>query len=332
MSISNETKIGVLAVVAVVALVLGFNFLKGSSLFEHSKKIYAVFNNVEGMEVSNAVQINGLQVGSVEAINEMDKDLKNGIVVTIVMKKDVHIPVNSVGVISSGLISASSIIIHKGDSTVFLKDGDTLITRQQSNLISQVQQALDPVILQVGGTLQSLDSLIQVIGSLFDPKLKNNFSAIIANLATSSASLQTLLNAQTGQLAQAMRNTNEFTANLAKNNDHITHTMENVEKATSNLAAAKIPETVQTLQTTVSELRAAIAKMNSTDGSLGLLLNDRRLYQNLESTSRSLNTLLDDVRLHPKRYVSLSVFGRKDKGGALTAPVGDSSVSKPANK
>jgi phospholipid/cholesterol/gamma-HCH transport system substrate-binding protein len=332
MSISNETKIGVLAVVAVVALVLGFNFLKGSSLFEHSKKIYAVFNNVEGMEVSNAVQINGLQVGSVEAINESDKDLKGGIVVTIVMKKDVHIPVNSVGVISSGLISASSIIIHKGDSTVYLKDGDTLITKQQANLISQVQQALDPVILQVGGTLESLDSLIQVIGSLFNPKLKNNFSAIIANLATSSASLQTLLNAQTGQLAQAMHNTNEFTANLAKNNDHFTHTMENVEKATSNLAAAKIPETVQTLQSTVSELRAAIAKMNSTDGSLGLLLNDKRLYQNLESTSRSLNTLLDDVRLHPKRYVSLSVFGRKDKGGALTAPVGDSSVSKPANK
>jgi len=188
MQISNETKIGVLAVVAVVALVLGFNFLKGSSLFEHSKKLYAKFNNVEGMEVSNAVQINGLQIGSVEAINESDKDLKGGIVVTIVLKKDVHIPVNSVGIISSGLISASSIIIHKGDSTVFLKDGDTLITKQQANLISQVQQSIDPVILQVGGTLQSLDSLIQVIGSLFDPKLKNNFSAIIANLATSSAS------------------------------------------------------------------------------------------------------------------------------------------------
>jgi phospholipid/cholesterol/gamma-HCH transport system substrate-binding protein len=331
MKIANETKIGILAVVAIVALVLGFNFLKGSSLFEHSKKIYAVFNNVEGMEVSNAVQINGLQIGSVEAINESDKDLKGGIVVTIVMKKDVHIPVNSVGVISSGLISASSIIIHKGDSTVFLNDGDTLITKQQANLFSQVQQSIDPVILQVGGTLQSLDSLIKVVGSLFDPKTKNNFSAILSNLAASSASLQIMMNAQTGQLAQSMRNLNEFTANLAKNNDHITGTLQNVEKTTSNLAAAKIPETVQTLQSTVSELRTAIAKMNSTDGSLGLLLNDKRLYQNLESTSRSLNTLLDDVRLHPKRYVSLSVFGRKDKSGALMAPIGDS-VSKPANK
>jgi phospholipid/cholesterol/gamma-HCH transport system substrate-binding protein len=331
MTISNETKIGVLAVVAIIALVLGFNFLKGSSLFNHNKKLYAVFNNVEGMEVSNAVQIDGLQIGSVSAINESDKDLKGGIVVTIELKKDVHIPVNSVGVISSGLISASSIIIKKGDSTVFLKDGDTLRTKQQSNLISQVQQSIDPVILQVGGTLQSLDSLIQVIGSVFDPRLKNNFSAIIANLAASSASLQTLLNAQSGQLAQSMRNVNEFTGNLAKNNDRITHTMENVEKATSNLASAQIPQTVETLQSTMSELKSLIAKMNSNNGSLGLLLNDKKLYQNLEGTSRSLNTLLDDVRLHPKRYVSISVFGRKDKNGPLMAPLPDS-ASKPANK
>ncbi len=330
MKISNETKIGVLAVVAVVALILGFNFLKGSSLFDHTKKLYAVFDNVEGMDVSNAVQINGLQIGSVEAINESDKDLKGGIVVTIVLKKDVHIPVNSVGVINSGIISSSSIIINKGDATTFLKDGDTLLTKQKSNLFSQVQQSINPVILQLGGTLQSLDSLIQVIGSLFDPKLKNNFSAILSNLAASSANLQTLLNAQTGQLAQSMRNVNEFTGNLAKNNDHITHTLENVEKATSSLAAAKIPETVETLQGTVTDLRGVIAKMNSTNGSLGLLLNDKKLYQNLEGTSRSLNTLLDDVRLHPKRYVSISVFGRKDKSGPLTAPVGDS-ASKPAN-
>src|SRR5580658_9900445 len=105
MKIANETKIGVLAVVAVVLLILGFNFLKGSSLFEHTKKLYAIFDNVEGMEVSNNVQINGLQVGSVSAINESDKDLKGGIVVTIILKKDVHIPKNSIAVINSGIIS-----------------------------------------------------------------------------------------------------------------------------------------------------------------------------------------------------------------------------------
>jgi phospholipid/cholesterol/gamma-HCH transport system substrate-binding protein len=331
MKISNETKIGVLAAVAIVALIMGFNFLKGSSLFEHTKKIYAVFDNVEGLDVSNAVQINGLQIGSVTAINESDKDLRSGIVVTITVKKDVHIPSNSIGVINSGLISSSSIIINKGDDSDYLQNGDTLKTKQKSNLFAQVQQSINPVILQLGGTLQSLDSLIQVIGSLFDPRLKNNLSAIIANMASSTASLQKMLNVQTGALAQSLRNMNEFTANLARNNDHISKTLENTEKTSASLAAAKIPETVDALRATVSQLGSTIDKMNSSNGSLGLLLNDKKLYQNLDATARSLNTLLDDLRLHPKRYVNISVFGKKDKTGPLMAPLPDS-VSKPANK
>ena len=331
MKISNETKIGVLAVVAIAGLILGFNFLKGSSLFQHTKKIYAVFDNVEGMELSNTVQISGLQIGNVTAINESDRDLKGGIVVTITLKKDVRIPSNSIAVINSGLITSSFIMITKGDATDYLDDGDTLATRKKSNLFAQVEQSVNPVILKLGGTLQSLDSLVQVIGGLFDPKLKNNFSAIIANMAASSASLQTILNAQSGALAQSLKNVNEFTGNLAKNNAHVTQTLENVDKATSNLAAAKIPETVETLQSTILELKGVVGKLNSSNGSMGLLLNDKKLYQNLESTTRSMNILLDDLRMHPKRYVNISVFGKKDKSGPLMAPIADS-TSKPSNK
>jgi phospholipid/cholesterol/gamma-HCH transport system substrate-binding protein len=318
-----------LAVVAIAALILGFNWLKGSSLFQHSKKIYAIFDNVEGLDLSNQVLINGLNIGSVSAINEADKDLAKGIVVTITLKKDVNIPKNSIGVINSGLLNAASIVISKGDETQYLDNGDTLLTKKKSNLLSQVQESVNPVILKLGGTLQSLDSLIQAVGTMFDPRLKNNFSAIMANLAASTAQLQMMLNQQTGALAQSLKNVNTFTANLAKNNDHITHTLENVEKTTSNLSTAKIPETVESLQSTVNELKGTLAKMNSTNGTLGLLLNDKKLYQNLEGTSRSLNILLDDVRVHPKRYVNISVFGRKDKSGPLMAPV--DSV-KPTNK
>ncbi|HZE84488.1 MAG TPA: MlaD family protein [Puia sp.] len=331
MKISNETKIGILAVVAVIALILGFNFLKGSSLFEHKKNIYAVFDDVQGMEVSNSVQINGLVIGNVSAINEADKDLKGGIIVTILLKKDVHIPSNSVGEINSGLISSSSIVITKGDDPQFLNDGDTLETKKKSNLLSQVQASVNPVILKLGGTLTSLDSLVQVIGTMFDPKLKNNFSAIIANIAATTAQLQIMLNSQTSTLAKSLKNTESVTDNLAKNNDKVTQTLSNVEKATSNLAAAKIPEAVETMQSTITELKGLISKLSNNNGSLGLLLNDKKLYQNLEGTSRSLNTLLDDVRLHPKRYVNISVFGRKDKSGPLMAPLSDS-VSKPPNK
>jgi len=331
MKISNEFKIGIMAAVAIVALILGFNWLKGSALFQHTKKIYARFDNVEGVEISNQVLVNGLAIGSVTAITEADKDLSGGIVLTITLKKDVHIPKNSVGFINSSLLGASTIVINRGTDPQFLVDGDSLTTKKKPNLISQVQDQVNPIIAQLGGTLQSLDSLIQAVGTLFDPRLKNNFSAIIANLAGSTAQLQIMLNAQTGALAQSLKNVNTFTGNLAKNNDHITHTLENVEKTTASLSQAKIPETVESLRGTVNELNATLAKVNSTNGTLGLLMNDKKLYQNLEGASKSLNILLDDFRVHPKRYVNISVFGRKDKSGPLTAPL-DSVTVKPANK
>ena len=330
MKISNETKIGALTAIAITVLILGFNFLKGKEVLEHTRKIYAVFKNVEGMDVSNAVRINGLQIGTVSKINEADQDI-NGIVVTITLKKDVNIPKNSVAVINSGLISSSSLVINKGDATEYLKNGDTIATQNRLNLVSQVEKNIDPIVAKLNGTLESLDSLVEVVGSMFDPKTKNNFSAILAHLAVSSASLQYLLTEKTSTLAQTLNNVDTFTGNLAKNNDHINKTLDNLQKTTEQLSNAKISETVASVQSAMTELKELVGKMNSTNGSIGLLVNDKKLYQNLESTTRSLNTLLDDFRIHPKRYVNISVFGRKDKSGPLTSPVGDSS-SKSLNK
>jgi phospholipid/cholesterol/gamma-HCH transport system substrate-binding protein len=330
MKISNETKIGALTAIAITLLILGFNFLKGKDLFEHSKKIYAVFKSVEGLENSNAVKIKGLEVGSVYAISPVDKNL-DGIVVTISMKKEVNIPKNSVAVIDAGLISSADIIIKKGDATDLIRDGDTLQTQEKGNLLSEVQANLSPVVSRLSSTLGSLDSLIRVVGSLFDPTVKNNFGAIIANLARSSASLQVMLNEKTGALAHSMVHLDSFTNNLASNNQRITGTLDNLEKTTNKLANAKIDETLQSAQEAMNSLKDAVNKVNSNNGSLGLLLNDKKLYQNLEYTTRSLNTLLDDVRVHPKRYVNISVFGKKDKSGPLAAPLNDSTAKPPVN-
>jgi phospholipid/cholesterol/gamma-HCH transport system substrate-binding protein len=330
MKISNETKIGALTAIAITVLILGFNFLKGKEVLEHTRKIYAVFKNVEGMDVSNAVRINGLQIGTVSKINEADKDI-DGIVVTITLKKDVNIPKNSVAVINSGLISSSSLVINKGDALEYLKNGDTIATQNRLNLVSQVEKNIDPIVAKLNGTLESLDSLVEVVGSMFDPKTKNNFSAILAHLAVSSASLQYLLTEKTSTLAQTLNNVDTFTGNLAKNNEHINKTLDNLQKTTEQLSNAKFSETVASVQSAMTELKELVGKMNSTNGSIGLLVNDKKLYQNFESTTRSLNTLLDDLRIHPKRYVNISVFGRKDKSGPLTSPVGDSS-SKSLNK
>jgi phospholipid/cholesterol/gamma-HCH transport system substrate-binding protein len=331
MKISNETKIGALTSIAIVLLILGYNFLRGKDLFEHSEKIYAVFKNVDGLELSNAVSIKGLEVGSVYAIRATNKNL-DGILVTISMKKDVNIPKNSVAVIESGLLNSSNIVVQKGDATDYIQDGDTLLTMDKGGILSQFQGSLTPVMKNLSKTLGSLDSLIQIVGGLFNPAVKNNFTSIIGNLERSSASLQLMLNDRTSSLAHSMVHLDSFTNNLASNNQRINGTLDNLEKTTRKLSNAKIDETLQSAQEAMNSLKDAINKINSQDGTMGLLLNNKKLYLNLENTTRSLNILLDDLRLHPKRYVNISVFGSKDKKGPLMAPLNDTTANPPINK
>ena len=331
MKITNETKIGALTSVAIVLLILGFNFLKGKDLFSHSKKIYAVFKNVDGLELSNSVSIKGLNVGSVYAIKATDKNI-DGILVTISMKQDVNIPKNSIAYINAGLISSSNIIVKKGDASDYIQDGDTLASMEKGSIITEFQSSLSPVVTTLNGTLGSLDSLIQVVGSLFNPAVKDNFTSIIGNLTKSSASLQIMLNDRTSSLAHSMSHLDSFTNNLASNNQRITGTLDNLEKTTGKLANAKIDETLASAKEAMNSLKDALNKVNSPNGTLGLLLNDKRLYSNLENTTRSLNILLDDLRMHPKRYVSISIFGGKDKKPPLMAPLNDTTGTNPPIK
>jgi phospholipid/cholesterol/gamma-HCH transport system substrate-binding protein len=138
-----------------------------------------------------------------------------------------------------------------------------------------------------------------------------------------------MLNDRTSALAHSMNHLDSFTSNLASNNQRITGTLDNLEKTTAKLSNAKIDETLQSAQGAMNSLKDAINKVNSQNGTLGLLLNDKKLYMNLENTTRSLNILLDDLRMHPKRYVNISVFGSKDKKGPLMSPLNDSTANPP---
>ncbi|KIC94874.1 MlaD family protein [Flavihumibacter solisilvae] len=329
MKINNETKIGLLAVVATASLILGFNYLKGKNLFKKNEKIYAVFPRVTGLTNSNPVLINGLQIGMVQNIEERSQNIFDGIIVTVHLDRDVNIPANSVGFISTDLLGGAQLVIDPGNANEYLQPGDTLQTTMKPGLVDQVTATLNPALRTLDGTLHSLDSLVEVAGTYFDPATKNNFQKIVANLSAASTSLNRLIAAQNSSLNRTLANLDTVTSNLASNNPKINNTLANLEKTSENLANAKLKETIDELNKTVSGLNGVLDKANSKDGSLGLLLNDKKLYTNLESTSRSLNILLDDFRTHPKRYVSVSVFGKKDKSKPLSAPLSDSVNTAP---
>ena len=334
MKLSNETKVGILAIAAIVVLVLGFNFLKGQNVFSRPPVLYARFSNVGSLDKSNAVKINGLPVGTVYNIKQADAEV-NSIIVEIHLTRDVKIPKNSIAFIDAGLINSPIVTIEKGDATTFLKSGDTVSTRLDQGLLGNIQTQVAPTLTRVNETLDSLKLILGSINSVFDPNTKNNLQDVIAHLAVSTANLQQLMNAQNGALAQSLANLNSVTANLAKNNDAISSSIRNVEVTTSKLANANIEGTVSALQAAIGELKNTIGNFNSKNGSLGLLMNDRELYDKLNQVTDRLNRAalsaeitMDDLRLHPKRYVNVSVFGGKNKGEPLTSPAVKDTVPK----
>ena len=331
MKINNETKIGVMAVFGIVLLVFGFNFLKGKSLFKKERHIYAVYQEVQLLTKSNPVFINGVQVGTISNLDG-GKDMRR-IVVTVNLTKDINIPDNSLAVINPPLLGSASLEIQLGSSSTFLKNGDTLLTTLSGGAFDAALKIINPVLYEVRNSVKSLDSVLHIITGVFDPGTKNNIKGIVANLNTTTASfalsaksLQLLLNLQNGALASTLNNVNAFTANLNSNNEKLNSILENAKVASAKFADINLKNTLDTLNAAVVNFKQGAEKINSRDGSLGLLLNDKALYNNLQSMTGKINILIDDIRVHPKRYANISVFGKKDKGNYITAPLTDDTL------
>ena len=328
MKISNETKIGSLTAIAIVLLVLGFNFLKGKTFFGKSHNLFAKYTNVQGLAASNPVMINGLQVGSVYSITT-DKNMKE-ILVNMNITKDVNIPVNSVAYIKTSLLGNISIEIQLGNATTYIPRNGTIATEATTGIFNEVVSQFTPVLNKLGKAVNSVDSVLLSVNSILDPSAKNNIHATLANLNQTtanligaSASLQTLLNTQTGALAGTLNNLNSFTTSLDKNSGKITNLVDNLDKTATNLSQMDLQKTLNVLNSTIGDLKSTIGKLNNTSGTAGLLLNDTKLYNNLTATANKLNLLLDDLKTNPKRYINISVFGKKNTAPGLTVPLPD---------
>lgn len=329
MKINNETKVGILTIIALGLLIIGFNFLKGKDLFNSTPKLYAIFSKLGSLAKSNEVKINGLAVGTVYEMSEVDKNV-SGIKVTISLTRNVNIPTNSVAYITAPLggLGAATIVIEKGDAPTFLKDGDVLQTRIDEGLFGGLSAEVAPTLSKIRNSLDSLNRVFGNINTLFDASAKKNLQHTIANMTMATNSLNKMLDPETSALATTLNNVSSITGNLKKNNDSITAIVNNTKQFTEKLSQLNLQQTMDTLQSAVTMLKATVSKMSSSEGTLGALINDRQLYNKLTDAILSAEILIDDLRAHPKRYVNLSIFGKKDKGGALTSPSKKDTVPK----
>ena len=323
MKISNETKVGALTAVSITLLILGFNFLKGKNVFKKKATMYVTFSKVEGLNIGDAIKINGLRVGAVEGLEEKDANLSE-VVVSYHLTRSINIPLDSYGKIEATPLGSTAIVISLGNAKQFLKDGDTLKGIDSKGLMEDLKQTLAPTIENINKTLASLDTTIQSIGKTFNDDSRQNIAMILQELAGTTDKLNALLEPGKGSIAQSLDNVNSFSGNLKKNNDSITAVINNLTKASRNISSLELAGTVQSLESAIGNLNGLLSDIKNGKGSMGKLATDEQLYKNLNSTANSLNILLQDLRLHPKRYIQVSVFGKKDKSGPLMSPIADS--------
>jgi phospholipid/cholesterol/gamma-HCH transport system substrate-binding protein len=323
MKVSNETKIGALTAIAITLLILGFNFLKGKNLIEKKATLYIAFTKVNGLNMADLIKINGLKVGGVEGMQETDANL-SGIVVAFHLTRVINIPDDTYAQVVTSPLGSSYIELIMGKSKNYVKDGDTLKSMETKGLVQDLQDQLTPTIDNLNKTLAALEETVKRVGNVFDEEAKQNIGKTLNELAIATDQINNMLAPGKGSIAKSVENVSDISGNIKKNNDSITMIIGNLTKVSRELSSAEIGATVQSLETAANQLNKILNGINEGKGSLGKLTKDEALYKNLTSTSNSLNILLQDLRLHPKRYVQVSVFGKKDKTEPLMQAIPDS--------
>jgi len=306
LKISREIKTGIIVVGGILLFILGFSYLKSSPLFEDGKTFYAIYKDVGGLQTGTPVTINGLVVGKVNDIKF--KDISGDLVVTFSVKNDFGFSKNSPAELyDTGIIGGKGIQIKPMlDGAANAKSGDTLNSNIQPGLTQLLQTQLTPLQKKVEGAVTNADSLLMNVNQVLDARAKKDLRETLSGLNKTVASFQ--------KSADALNRI------LNNNEDKLGNSLENFEKLTANFATlsdslnnAGLNRTLASLESSVSNLDELMARVNSNKGTIGKLLNDEKLYTNLNNASKELDLLLQDLRLNPKRYVNVSVFGKKQK-------------------
>jgi len=327
MKISNEVKVGVLALVSIALLIIGFRFLKAKDIFNRTPKLYAIFKSVGGLEKSNVVKINGLSVGTVYSMEPADENV-TAVKVVLSITENVHIPSNSIAYIEGSLLGSSNIVIERGNAQTLLSDGDKINTKEEAGLLGNLSSEAKPLMTKIKTVADSVTLLLSNFNHILNAGTQRDVQNAIANLNYSTAALNTLLNGVNKPLAATLDNVSAITGNLKNQNEAIEGILSNANTFTGNLKQLQFQKTVDSLNATIADLRAAVSNITNPNGTLGALTSDRQLYNKMNDVLLSMEILLDDLRIHPKRYVHISVFGKKNKGGELTAPAIKDSIPR----
>lgn len=304
-------------VVALAGAIWGFNLLKGANLFSRSKKFYAKYYNVNGLTVSSPVRLNGLKIGQVTDIGFIP-DSKHGelLVEFRIDNKDFMFSKDSKArIVSSGLLGGNEISILPGKSSVEAESGDTLKSELETGLQQQVNEMIAPLKVKVENLIGSVDTVVTAFKAVFDDEGMGNISSGLTSLRKSIQGIELaidqvngLLKNETPKISSIITNVDSISGNIKKSNRDITKILSNFSAISDSLKRANIAQTIKSANDALSEVDIAMKKINSGEGTIGELLNNKGLYNKLDSVAIKLNVLVDDIYQHPDDYINVNLI------------------------
>ncbi|HEY6160262.1 MAG TPA: MlaD family protein [Bacteroidia bacterium] len=324
--ISSEVKTGILVTLTIGAMIWGFNLLKGRNLFNPERYFYAVYDHSDGLVQSNPVLLNGFKIGQIREVYLYPDNSGRIVVRFAVTENELNVPKNSVArIISDGLLGSKALQLIPGDSKVLAVKGDTLPGENAPSMGEQFTAVVGPIKDRANKLLQTIDSVMVIVQDILNKdartSLNSSFESVKKALATLSKTanrLDDLVNSEGGKISNILSNLNKITTTLSDNKDKLAGVLKNFKDISDSLARANIKATIDNLNLTLKQTSILMTKINNSEGSAGLLVNDKRLYNSLDSSSVNLKRLLDDMRLHPKRYVHFSLIGKNEKKASKT--------------
>ncbi|MBI49088.1 MAG: hypothetical protein CL850_02205 [Crocinitomicaceae bacterium] len=308
-------------IVGAVMLFFGVNYLKGFNPLAKQDHLYAVYDKIEGLAVSNPVLVNGFKVGQVTSIEFHNSGDGKLLVEFTVEQSELDIPINSVAqIFSSDLFGSKAIELLKGDSTVFALNGDTLIASNQEDITEAVRKELAPLRAKTDQLIAGVDEIITNMNKVFKddatlglPSTFESINRTFNTLENTAIQLDSLIIENRTVLNSVMTNLDGLAENLNDNNDAISNIIKNFSLISDSLVVADIAETLKKADTALENITYITDKAKNGKGTLGKIIVNDSLYNGLVTSSVELQELLDDLQLNPWKYVRVSLFGRKQQ-------------------
>ncbi len=313
--------VGFLGVVILLSSYWGFNYLKGTNLFKKTYTYYVVYDRIDGLNTSAPVTVNGFKVGQVDRI-ELLPGHEGLLKVTISVRQEIKIPLGSTArIYSMDLMGSRGIEMIFTESDNHHKPEDTLIADIEKTLKEEVNLQMLPLKNQAEDLMAEIQNAIEIITYIFNPETRDNlektFESIrrtFLHLEGSAGSLESMIAIEANKINAILNNVASITDNLARNNKQITNILNNISIITDSIAAANILSTINNANDAIANFNSVVDKINSGEGTMGMLINDDKLYKDLDNAAKSLDKLLEDLRLNPKKYVNFSLV---DRGRAI---------------